>query len=85
MHIKLMEPVELDGIEYPAGKVLKVSRAAGVELLKDQVAVPAPPGTRPQCSRARRAAQGKKEEQDRQDCIDRVLVEILENLSRFTL
>lgn len=43
MHIKLMEPVELDGIEYPAGKVLKVSRAAGVELLKDQVAVPAPP------------------------------------------
>ena len=43
MRIKLMEPIELDGMEYPAGRVMNVSSALGVAMLQDQVAVPVPP------------------------------------------
>ncbi len=43
MRLKLMEPIELYGIDHAAGKVLKVSSAVGVALLQDHVAVPVPP------------------------------------------
>ncbi len=43
MRLKLMEPIELDGIDHAAGKVLEVPSAVGVDMLQNHIAVPVPP------------------------------------------